>query len=58
MPVRTAMSLDPVRLDCCAHGLFLVFRDVDAEKRGVTYIPIRLEEVIVLEKRDTERLRD
>ena len=41
--------LDPVRLDCCAHGLFLVFRDVDAEKRGVTYIPIRLEEVIVLE---------
>ncbi len=41
--------LDPVRLDCCCHGLILVFSDVDAEKRGVTYIPIRLEEVIVLE---------
>lgn len=40
--------LDPMRLDCCAHGFFLVFPDVDAEKRGVTYIPVRIEEVVVL----------
>ncbi len=40
--------LDPVRLDCCTHGIFLVYPEVDAEKRGVTYIPVRLEEAIVL----------
>jgi acyl transferase domain-containing protein/NADPH:quinone reductase-like Zn-dependent oxidoreductase/NAD(P)-dependent dehydrogenase (short-subunit alcohol dehydrogenase family)/acyl carrier protein len=37
--------LDPMRLDAAAHGLFTVFPRLRAIERGVTYIPVRLEEV-------------
>jgi acyl transferase domain-containing protein/NADPH:quinone reductase-like Zn-dependent oxidoreductase/short-subunit dehydrogenase/acyl carrier protein len=36
--------LDPMRLDCCTHGLFTAFPELRAEERGVTYIPTRLDE--------------
>ena len=37
--------LDPMRLDCSAHGFFALFPELHAVERGVTYIPVRLEEV-------------
>jgi acyl transferase domain-containing protein/NADPH:quinone reductase-like Zn-dependent oxidoreductase/NAD(P)-dependent dehydrogenase (short-subunit alcohol dehydrogenase family) len=36
--------LDPLRIDCCGHGLFALFAALRAEERGVAYIPVRLEE--------------
>ena len=36
--------LDPVRVDCCGHGLFALLPELRAKERGVTYIPVRLEE--------------
>jgi acyl transferase domain-containing protein/NADPH:quinone reductase-like Zn-dependent oxidoreductase/acyl carrier protein/short-subunit dehydrogenase len=36
--------LDPLRVDCCGHGLFALFAALRAEERGVAYIPVRLEE--------------
>ena len=40
----TPFGLDPMRLDCSTHGLFTVFPELRAEERGVTYIPVRLDE--------------
>jgi acyl transferase domain-containing protein/NADPH:quinone reductase-like Zn-dependent oxidoreductase/acyl carrier protein/NADP-dependent 3-hydroxy acid dehydrogenase YdfG/SAM-dependent methyltransferase len=40
----TPFLLDPMRLDCSTHGLFTVFPELRAEERGVTYIPVRLDE--------------
>jgi len=42
---ETPFSLDPMRLDAAAHGLFTAFADVRAVERGVTYIPVRMEEI-------------
>jgi acyl transferase domain-containing protein/NADPH:quinone reductase-like Zn-dependent oxidoreductase/NADP-dependent 3-hydroxy acid dehydrogenase YdfG/acyl carrier protein len=36
--------LDPVRTDCCGHGLFALLPRLGAKERGVTYIPVRVEE--------------
>lgn len=42
---ETPFSLDPMRLDAAAHGFFTAFGDVRAIERGVTYIPVRMEEI-------------
>ena len=44
---RTRFLLDPMRLDSAAHGLFSVFPELRYEERGVTFIPIRIDEVIL-----------
>ena len=41
---ETPFALDPMRLDCATHGLFTVFPELRAEERGVTYIPVRLDQ--------------
>ncbi len=41
---ETPFALDPMRLDCSTHGLFTVFPELRAEERGVTYIPVRLDQ--------------
>ncbi|MEA2985553.1 MAG: phthiocerol/phenolphthiocerol synthesis type-I polyketide synthase, partial [Alphaproteobacteria bacterium] len=41
---ETPFALDPMRLDCSTHGLFTVFPELRVEERGVTYIPVRLDE--------------
>jgi phthiocerol/phenolphthiocerol synthesis type-I polyketide synthase C len=40
----TNFLLDPIRVDCCGHGLFALVPELRAKQRGVTYIPVRLEE--------------
>lgn len=44
----TPFLLDPMRLDACAHGLFAVFPSLRAVERGITYIPVWVEEVSLL----------
>ena len=46
----TPYVVDPMRLDCCTQGVLLVLPDVDAERRGVTYIPVRIDEITVLRR--------
>ena len=41
----TPFMLDPMLLDCCSQGLILLFPELQAEQRGVAYIPVRLDEV-------------
>jgi phthiocerol/phenolphthiocerol synthesis type-I polyketide synthase C len=41
---NTPFALDPVRLDACCHGLITVFSELHAEERGVSYLPVRLDE--------------
>ena len=36
--------LDPIRLDACCHGLLTVFVQLHAPYRGVSYIPVRVDE--------------
>ena len=43
----TPFTLDPMRLDACSHGVFVVFPELRAEERGVAYIPVRLDEAIL-----------
>lgn len=43
----TPFLLDPMRLDACAHGFFTLFPELRAEERGVTYIPVRIEETVL-----------
>ena len=40
--------LDPMRVDCCGHGLFALLPELRAMERGVTYIPVRLGESTLL----------
>src|SRR5262249_53911244 len=40
----TPFVLDPMRLDACTHGVFVVFPELRAKERGVAYIPVRLDE--------------
>ncbi len=44
----TPFLLDPMRIDACAHGFFTMFPELRAVERGVTYIPVRLEETTLL----------
>lgn len=44
-PDANRFELDPMRLDASAHGFFALFPELRAVERGVTYIPVRLEEV-------------
>lgn len=37
-------ALDPIRLDAGAHGFFTLFPALQAVERGVTYIPVRIQE--------------
>ncbi len=37
--------LDPIRLDACGHGLLPVFMQLQAPERGVSYIPVRVDEM-------------
>jgi len=39
--------LNPIRLDACCHGLMPVFLELDAPYRGVSYIPVRVDEVVL-----------
>ena len=41
----TPYIADPVRFDACLHGILTAFPSIGAEKRGVTYVPIRVDEV-------------
>jgi acyl transferase domain-containing protein/NADPH:quinone reductase-like Zn-dependent oxidoreductase/acyl carrier protein len=34
-------GIDPMRLDACFHGLFALFAELGAERRGTAYIPVR-----------------
>jgi acyl transferase domain-containing protein/NADPH:quinone reductase-like Zn-dependent oxidoreductase/acyl carrier protein len=36
--------LDPIRLDACCHGLLTIFSQLHAPERGVSYIPVRVDE--------------
>jgi acyl transferase domain-containing protein/NADPH:quinone reductase-like Zn-dependent oxidoreductase/acyl carrier protein len=42
--IRDNFVLDPIRLDACTHGLQTVFAELHAPERGVSYIPVRVEE--------------
>lgn len=42
---KTPFALDPMRLDASAHGFFTLFPGLRAEERGMTYIPVQMEEV-------------
>lgn len=39
-----AYLLDPMLMDACFHGLFVLFPELETTTRGVAYIPVRLEE--------------
>jgi len=45
---RDDFVLDPIRLDACCHGLMTVFEELHAPERGVSYIPVRVDEVALL----------
>jgi hypothetical protein len=45
---ETPFLLDPMRIDASAHGFFTMFPELRAVERGVTYIPVRLEETTLL----------
>ena len=42
---ESPFHLDPMRLDACFHGLFVLFPDLQAEGRGVAYVPVRFDEI-------------
>ena len=44
---ETPFVLDPIRSDCCSHGIFAVLPDVHAKERGVAYIPVRIDRAAV-----------
>ncbi len=39
--------LDPMRADCCGHGVLTVFPELKAKERGVTYIPVRSDRISI-----------
>jgi len=47
-PALPATSLDPAALDCCAHAIFPLFVELKAYERGVTYIPVRIDEITLV----------
>jgi acyl transferase domain-containing protein/NADPH:quinone reductase-like Zn-dependent oxidoreductase/acyl carrier protein/short-subunit dehydrogenase len=48
-----AFVLDPFRVDASAHGFFVLFPELAAIERGVTYIPVRLEETTLVKPNET-----
>ncbi len=40
----TPFLADPVRFDACLHGMLTTFPELDTEQRGITYVPIRVDE--------------
>lgn len=48
---ETTFLLDPMRLDAGIHGVFLTFRELRAEERGVTYIPVRMDKIQLVQPR-------
>jgi len=42
--IKDDFVLDPIRLDACCHGLLTVFAQLHAPERGVSYIPVRVDE--------------
>ena len=44
---ETPFVLDPIRPDCCSHGIFAVLPDVQAKQRGVAYIPVRIDRAAI-----------
>lgn len=42
---KSDFVLDPIRIDACSHGLLTVFEELHAAERGVSYIPVRVDEV-------------
>ena len=45
---KDSFVLDPIRLDACCHGLLTVFSQLQAPERGVSYIPVRVDEATLL----------
>jgi len=41
---RRDFILDPIHVDACGHGLLIVFDELHASERGVSYLPVRLDE--------------
>jgi len=39
--------LDPMRADCCGHGVLTLFPELRAKERGVTYIPVRSDRISI-----------
>ena len=46
-PSLGGFVVDPVLLDACIQGLIAVFPELDAMKRGVAYVPVRVDEAVV-----------
>ncbi len=45
---KSDFVLDPVRLDACCHGILSVFEELRAPERGVSYLPVRIDEVTLV----------
>lgn len=45
---KTDFVLDPIRLDACCHGMLTVFAQLQAFERGVSYLPVRIDETVLL----------
>ena len=46
-PALGGFVVNPLLLDACFQGLIAVFPELDAMKRGVAYIPVRVDEALV-----------
>jgi phthiocerol/phenolphthiocerol synthesis type-I polyketide synthase C len=44
----TEFLFDPIRADCCCQGIMTLLPQLDAEARGVAYLPIRMDEAVLL----------
>ncbi len=44
----TGFLLDPIRTDCCCQGILTLLPQLRAEERGVAYLPIRMDEAVLL----------
>jgi phthiocerol/phenolphthiocerol synthesis type-I polyketide synthase C len=44
----TDFLLDPIRADCCCQGILTLVPQLDAEARGVAYLPVRMDEAVLL----------
>ena len=44
----TGFLLDPLRADCCCQGILTLLPELRAEERGVAYLPIRMDEAVLL----------
>jgi acyl transferase domain-containing protein/NADPH:quinone reductase-like Zn-dependent oxidoreductase/NADP-dependent 3-hydroxy acid dehydrogenase YdfG/acyl carrier protein len=45
---KTDFVLDPIRLDACCHGMLIVFAQLQAPERDVSYLPVRFDEVTLV----------